>query len=162
MISLMLGQRLERTSGQPERILFSRHRGEFREAARALAEQSRLPIESPSSLEEIVKEYHSVSINRQQSGLPPAVMEIEDSILISAVAERFDLVADGLKIARELAGVWPKARLPIDWVSAEAWLDGLASRTRDIGSLSAIVDSEAIKHKLSKIRETAVRIEDTP
>ncbi|WP_158754720.1 hypothetical protein [Streptomyces sp. NRRL F-2580] len=162
VISLMLGQRLERTSGQPERILFSRHGVEFQDAARTLAEQSRLPVGSPPSLEQIVKEYHSASIARQESGLPPAVMEIEDSVLISAAAERSDLVAEGLNLASELANVWPKARLPLDWVSSEAWLDGLASKVRDSGSLSAIVNRQVIKHKLSKIREAAVGNEGAP
>ncbi|MEV8350683.1 hypothetical protein ACFVTT_19060 [Streptomyces niveus] len=161
-ISLALGQRLERTSGQPERILFSRHGGEFQDAARILAEQSRLPIGSPPSLEEIVKEYHSVSVARQQSGLPPAVMGIEDSILISAAVERSDLVAEGLTLARELAIKWPKARLPLDWVSAEVWLDGLASMVRDSGSLWAIIDSQVIKHKLGKIRERQLMLEIRP
>ncbi|WP_158717314.1 hypothetical protein [Streptomyces sp. NRRL F-4474] len=162
MISLMLGQRLERPSGQPETILFSRHGGEFQDAARTLTEQSRLPIGSPPSLEEIVKEYYAVSVARQQSGLPPAVIEMEDGILISAAAARSDLVIEGLNLAKELATMWPKARLPLDWVSAEAWLGGLAAKVGDSGSLSSIVESQIVKHKLGKIRYTAAGVEGSP
>ncbi|MDX2678471.1 hypothetical protein [Streptomyces soliscabiei] len=162
VISLMLGQRLQRASGQPEGILFSRHESDFQEAARALSEQSKLPLDSPPSLESVVREYHSASISRQQSGLPPPVKEIEDSIFISAAVNRRDLVAEGLNLAGDLVNLWPKARLPLDWVSSEVWLDSLTSKASDSGTLSAIVDRQVIKHKLGKIRQSFAGGEDTP
>lgn len=50
--------------------------------------------------------------------------------LIPATAGDLPLVEDGLRLARELAGAWPKSRLPLAWKGADAWisyLEGWAS-----------------------------------
>lgn len=62
VISLMLGQRLEGASGQPERVLFANHDGEYRAAVGALRVQSVLSLsEEPPSLEQVVRAYHSAA-----------------------------------------------------------------------------------------------------
>ena len=43
-----------------------------------------------------------------------------DSILIAAAGGRTDLVDEGLRLADQLAGVWPRSRLPLEWESKEA------------------------------------------
>ncbi|MFE3142914.1 hypothetical protein [Streptomyces scopuliridis] len=151
VISLILGHHLERSSGQPETVLFSRHEGEFQDAVSALNAQCRLSLSEPPSLDEIVREYHWICSNRQQKELPPAVSEMEDSILIAAAAGRGGLVEDGIALASELAASGPKARLPLDWVSADAWLEGLVTKSRDPEALEAIVIGQARKHKLDKL-----------
>lgn len=65
-------------------------------------------------MEQIVREYHSAAIDRRVKGHPPAVPEMEDSVLVAAAAGRKDLVDEGLRLADELANVWPKSRLPLD------------------------------------------------
>ncbi|MFD7895404.1 hypothetical protein [Streptomyces sp. NPDC059743] len=97
--------------------------------------------------------YHSVCSARQQMGLPPAVVEMEDSILIAAVARRGDLVEDGLRLAGELGAVWPEARLPLGWTSADLWLEGLTMKAADPDSLSMVVSGQVVKHKLDKVQE---------
>ncbi|MEW5653948.1 hypothetical protein [Streptomyces cinereoruber] len=151
VISLTLGHRLERPSGQPETVLFSRHEDEFQDAVGALNEQCQLSLSEPPSLDEIVREYHSVCLSRQEKGLPPAVLEMEDSILIAAAAGRGGLVEAGIVLAEDLAARWPKARLPLDWVSADAWLEGLAAKAGDREALEAIVSGQVRKHKLDKL-----------
>ncbi|WP_329365161.1 hypothetical protein [Streptomyces sp. NBC_01483] len=148
MISLTLGHRLERPSGQPETVLFTRHEGEFQHAVDTLKAQSRLSLDAPPSLEEIVREYHLSSSARQGKGLPPAVLEMEDSVLIAAAAGRRDLVEDGLAIAADLAGKWPKASLPLAWISADAWLEDLRNKADHPEVLVATVSAQLAKHKL--------------
>ncbi|MEH0423268.1 hypothetical protein [Streptomyces sp. B21-083] len=152
VISLTLGQRLERSSGQPETVLFARHEEEFQRAVDTLKAQSRLSLDMPPSLERIVKEYHSSSSARQEAGFSPAVVEMEDSILIAAAANRRDLVEDGLSLAADLAGKWPKARLPLTWVSAVAWLDGIRSKAGDLETLAETVSGQVAAHKLDKLK----------
>ncbi|MFX4294922.1 hypothetical protein [Streptomyces bohaiensis] len=151
MISLTLGHRLERSSGQPETVLFSRHADEIRNAVSALNSQCRLSLSEPPSLDEIVKEYHTACSTRQEKGLPPAVLEMEDGILIAAAAGRGDLVEDGIALAGDLAARWPKARLPLDWVSVDAWMEGLLAKASDPEALGTVVSGQVRRHKLEKI-----------
>lgn len=151
VISLTLGHRLERSSGQPETVLFSRHEDEFQDAVSALNAQCRISLSEPPSLDEIVREYHSVCSTRQEKGLPPAVLEMEDSILIAAAAGRGRLVEAGIALAEDLSARWPKARLPLDWVSADAWIEDLTAKVGDPEVLEAIVSGQVRKHKLDKL-----------
>ncbi|MFI8503507.1 hypothetical protein ACIGFK_34110 [Streptomyces sp. NPDC085524] len=151
VISLTLGHRLERSSGQPETVLFTRHENEFQDAVSALNAQCRLSLNEPPSLDEIVREYHSACSTRQEKGLPPAVLEMEDSILIAAVADRGDLVEAGIALAEDLAARWPKARLPLDWISTDAWLEGLTAKAGNLEALENIVSGQVVKHKLDNL-----------
>lgn len=153
VISLTLGQRFERPTGQPEAVLFTRHEREFQRAVDALRAQSRLSLSVPPSLETIVKEYHSSSSVRQEKGLPPAVVEMEDSIFVAAAADRRDLVEGGLSLATDLAGKWPKVRLPLAWVSADVWLEGMRNKAGDLEALVETVNSQVVAHKLGKLKE---------
>jgi hypothetical protein len=148
VVSLTLGWRLLRPSGQPERLRLSYHESEFRGAAGRLREQSVLSLDECPSLEEIIREYHSSVAKAQQ----PAVVELEDSVLLAAVGGRPDLVADGLRLAGEVAAGWPKSRLPLDWPGAQEWIAGLSSRAQDVDRLSAVVEGQIAKHKLAKVR----------
>ncbi|MBZ6476318.1 hypothetical protein [Streptomyces griseocarneus] len=116
-----------------------------------LTEQSVLSLVEPPTLEEIVGNYHSVALERQSQGIPPAVVEVEDSVLLSAAAARVDLVESGLRLAEALVALWPKDRLPLDWPGASVWLDSLSARAEDVESLSAVVEGQLAKHKLSKV-----------
>ncbi|MEU2286041.1 hypothetical protein ABZ614_29605 [Streptomyces sp. NPDC013178] len=156
VVSLGLAQRLQTSSGVQESIRFSRHEADFPGAVRVLAEQSTLSLFQPPTIEQIVNACHSFAFNWQNMGFPPAVDVVEDSVLIAATVERGDLVEAGLKLARELAGVWQKARLPLDWVSAEVWLEGLTARVSDHDSLSRVVSGQVLKHKLQKVRELPI------
>ncbi|MEU4149186.1 hypothetical protein [Streptomyces sp. NPDC026659] len=152
-ITLTLGQRLEGTSGQPESVLFTKHESEYSAAVDALREQSVLPLsEEPPSLEQVVRAYHSAISASYDKGFPPAVAEMEDSVLIAAAAGRPDLVQDGLALAGELASLWPKSRLPLNWPGATEWLEGLRAKAADPGALSATVDRQIAQHKLAKVR----------
>ncbi len=151
MISLTLGHRLQRPSGQPETVLFTRHEREFQDAVDALKAQSPLSLDGPPTLEEIVREYHSHCVARQERG-GAAVVEMEDSILIAAADGRRDLVEDGLTLAADLVGKWPKARLPLNWVSADAWLEVLRNKADDSAALADVVNSQVAQHKLEKLK----------
>ncbi|MYZ36309.1 hypothetical protein GT002_14635 [Streptomyces sp. SID4917] len=157
MISLTLGERLVRSSGQPESVLFAHHESEYPAAVDALREQSALSLreESPS-LEQVVRAYHSAVSARCDRGLPPAVVEMEDSVLIAAAADRADLLQDGLALAGELAGLWPKSRIPLNWPGAAAWLENLRIKAANPGALAATVDHQIAQHKLAKIRNFRV------
>ncbi|ANZ41468.1 hypothetical protein BBK82_41455 [Lentzea guizhouensis] len=152
MISLMLNQRLLSSSGQPEHLRFARHEAEFRSAADRLNDQSKLSLGEAPSLGQIVREYHSTAVDRQAKGHRPAVLEMRDSVLIAAAGGRKDLVEEGLRLADELACVWPKSRLPLDWESKEAWLEELTSKANDPDALWEVVEGQIVKHKLEKVR----------
>jgi hypothetical protein len=153
VISLTLGQRLERSSGQPESVLFANHEREYLAAVAAIREQSVLSLsEKPPELELVVKAYHSAVSARYDKGLPPAVAEMEDSVLVAAVAGLPDLLHDGLALAGELAGLWPKSRLPLTWPGKAAWLEGLRVKAEDHDALWATVDRQIAQHKLAKVR----------
>lgn len=152
VISLTLSHRLQRPSGQPETVFFTRHEREFQDGVDALKAQSPLSLREPPTLEQIVREYHSSSVARQERGHGAAVVEMEDSILIAAVEGRSDLVDDGLALSAELAGKWPKARLPLNWVSADVWLEGLRKKADDPRALAEIVNGQVAQHKLDKIK----------
>ncbi|WP_327162450.1 hypothetical protein OG988_23040 [Streptomyces zaomyceticus] len=153
VVSLMLGQRLARPSGAPDPVLFARHERDFAQAAGALREQSRLPLDELPSIDEIVREYHAEARRRLEKGHGAAVPEMEDGVLVAAAAGRDELTAEGLVLARELAAAWPKSSMPFDWPGAEAWLDGLAARAGDRESLLAVVRGQAAQHKLGKVRD---------
>ncbi|MFB7557086.1 hypothetical protein [Streptomyces brevispora] len=125
-----------------------RHKDEFHAAVAALAEQSHLSLSDPPPLSEIVNEYHSVCSARQEKGLPPGVLEMEDSVLISAAAGDDRLVAKGLVLASELAAKWPKSRLPLDWISADSWIEGLKAKAGDRDGLEKIISGQVLEHKL--------------
>lgn len=152
LVSLTLGQRLTGASGQPVSIVLSRHEEAFSDAAVELANQSNLPLHEPPSVEDIVGAYHSFALGQQRKGLAPAVLEMEDSVLIAAAAGFPSLVESGIALATELAATWPKARLPLGWEGAQSWLDGLIGKASDVESLSEITESQILKHKLAKVR----------
>lgn len=153
VISLMLGQRLEGASGQPERVLFANHDGEYRAAVGALRVQSVLSLsEEPPSLEQVVRAYHSAASASYDKGFPPAVPEMEDSVLVAAAAGLADLLQEGLALAGELVDLWPKARLPLNWRGSEDWLEGLRAKAADAVALSATVHHQVARHKLAKVR----------
>lgn len=146
-ISLMLGQRGDRVSTL-------RHDRDYLTVAAKLREQSVLSLAAPPTIDDIVNAYQSFAISQKEKGFPPAVPEMEDSVLVSAIAGRSDLLAANLDLAAELAAVWPKSRLPLDWVSSDAWLNGLREKAADPAQLQVVVDGQIAKHKLAKIRAT--------
>lgn len=148
VVSLTLARRLLRPSGQPERIRLSHHESEFRAAVSGLREQSVLPLEECPSLDEIIRIYHSFVVTVKQ----PAVVELEDSVLLAAAGGLPELVEDGLRIAGDVAVDWPSSRLPLDWPGAQEWTAGLSRRAQDGDRLTAIVGGQIAKHKLAKVR----------
>jgi hypothetical protein len=154
VVSLTLNQRLVTSSGVQEGISFLRHDSDFANAAERLRSQSNLSLGAWPAIREIVSAYRAFAVTQKDKGYPPAANEVEDSVLVPAAAGDQDSVAASLLLAGELAQVWPKSRLPLDWDSAESWLDGLANRSRDVGGLSAMIDSQIAFHKLSKVRST--------
>lgn len=153
VISLTLGQRLVTASGVQEAIKFSRHSEDYLEASRRLTEQARLSLAAPPSVEEIVGELHAFAVAQQEQGNPPAVNEIEDSILISSAHGNWELVEQGLRLARVLLEKWPKARLPLNFSGADEWLAGLSDKASDPNGLRAIVDGQVVLHKLGNVRQ---------
>ncbi|MEU9087160.1 hypothetical protein [Streptomyces sp. NPDC048357] len=152
VITLSLGQRLVGSSGMQERVRFSRHCDDFIDAAERLALQSDLLLSAPPAVAEIVKKYIYFAVSQQKKGYPPAVDAVEDGILIPAATGDRALVEDGLRIARELAGVWPKSRLPLDWSGSDAWISDLEERAAHVNQLTAVIERQVVFHKLTKVR----------
>ncbi|MFJ8020354.1 hypothetical protein [Streptomyces sp. NPDC096311] len=151
VISLTLGQRMVAPSGIQESVSFARHSGEYESAARRLVVQSRLSLEEPPTISTIVDAlYEHVSL-RQERGLPPAVRELEDGVLIAAAAGAPSLVEFGLRLARQMVDVWPKSRLPLDWKGGDIWLTGLEERIANPSALSDVVEQQISFHKLAKV-----------
>lgn len=153
VISLVLGQRLVTSSGVQEAVAFSRHAERYSEAARRLAEQAHLSLDFPPTVEDIVRELRAFALSQQSQGGPPAVNEIEDSVLIPAAIGSVEVVEESLQLARELVGKWPKSRLPINWTSGGEWLEKLSVRARDVDSLQSVIGDQIIFHKLTKLRQ---------
>jgi hypothetical protein len=146
VISLMLGQRADRVS-------VSRHSRDYALVASELRNQSVLPLDEAPIIDDIVNACHTFARGQQERGYPPAVPEMEDSLLISAASDRPDLVQASLTLAIEFAEVWPQSRLPLDWTSSQEWLDELRSRIADPSQVRDIVADQILKHKLGKIRD---------
>lgn len=151
VVSLSLGQ------GTGEDVLFSRHDRDFPAAVRALHDRSTLSLgEEPPSLEQVVAAFHAEAMRRRGVGHAPAVVEMEDGVLVAAAAGRVDLVRDGLALAGELAGAWPKSRLPLDWPGAPQWLEGLRAEAADADALVTVVAEQIARHKLTGVRDGLV------
>lgn len=152
VISLELGHRLTSVSGVQQVVRLDRHDTEFEAAAQTLADQSPLRLDSPPSIRDVVSAYHAFAMRQAELGHPPAVREVENAVLSAAAAGDAELVSDGIALAEDLVGRWPKARLPLDWPGAQEWITSLRRASGDWESLEAIVNSQIAKHKLTKIR----------
>lgn len=86
VVSLGMNQRLVGATGVQERVSFARHDDEYRDAAERLRGQSRLSLDEPPTIEEIVAAYHGHAVEHKGKGYPPAVNEMEDCVLVAAVA----------------------------------------------------------------------------
>ncbi|WP_329456284.1 hypothetical protein [Streptomyces sp. NBC_01497] len=153
VVSLTLGQRLVTSSGVQEAVTFSRHGEDYSDAARRLTEQSRLSLDLPPTIEDVVGELRTFAGSQQAQGGPPAVNEVEDSVLIPAASGSVDIAVEGIQFARELLGKWPKSRLPIKWTSGDEWLEGLSAKAENVDLLHAVVDGQIAFHKLAKMRQ---------
>ncbi|XVS61790.1 hypothetical protein ACQPYE_26290 [Actinosynnema sp. CA-299493] len=152
VISLTLSQRLMNDhSGVQKQITFSRHAEEFQVAAEGMRRQSGLSLDEPPGIVDVVRALHEYAKNRHDGGHPPAVHEVEQSILVAAVCAEEELVDEGIAVAASLVEVWPSARLPLDWVSGRAWLDGISDRARQVDELARVVDQQVDYHKLGNI-----------
>ncbi|MFD7883578.1 hypothetical protein ACFV3N_14205 [Streptomyces bauhiniae] len=153
VVSLTLGQRLVTSSGVQEAVTFSRHVEDYSDAARRLAEQARLSLDLPPTVEDVVRELRAFAVSRQAQGGPPAVNEIEDSVLIPAASGSVDIAKESIQLAQELLVKWPKSRLPVNWTSGDEWLEGLSIKAGNVDSLHKIVDGQISFHKLAKVRQ---------
>jgi hypothetical protein len=150
VVSLSLNHRVLRPSGQPEHIDISET--ELADLATRLAEQTIHSIrESPPSIHEIVAAYHVTAVDRQRKGHAPAVMEMEDSINVAAVAGQAELVEEGFRIATQLAGEWARPRLPLGWTTPEGWLESLRNGAAETSALASTVEGQIVKHRLGKV-----------
>ncbi|MFB6985758.1 hypothetical protein [Streptomyces sp. NPDC056304] len=154
VISLTLGQRLVSNSGMQEAIRFARHAEDHLDASRRLAEQARLSLDAPPSVGDIVKELHAFAVAQYELDNPPALNEVEDSVLISSASGDKLLAEQGIQLARELVGKWPKSRIPLNWTSEEEWITSLTEKAANPEGLCAIVESQITLHKLAKIRQS--------
>ena len=91
-------------------------------------------------------------MSQQGKGFPPAVCEMEDSVLIPAAVGNLGLVEESLRIARDLAGSWPKYRLPLGWAGADEWIKRLREAAQSPEAISAVVEQQISVHKLEKVR----------
>ncbi|MFJ9714128.1 hypothetical protein [Streptomyces sp. NPDC101234] len=153
VISLTLGQRLAASSGAQEAVKFFSHGEGYSDTARRLAEQARLSLDLPPTIEDVVRELRAFAVSQQAQGGPPAVNEVEDSVLIPAASGSVDTAMEGIQLAQELLGKWPKSRLPINWTSGDEWLEGLSAKVGNVDSLHAVVDGQITFHKLEKVRQ---------
>ncbi len=153
-VSLTLGQRLASSSGMQESIRFADHAEDYLDAARRLAGQARLSLDAPPTVREVVTELRASAIAQHGRGWPPAVGEVEDSILVPSASGDRDLAGEGLQLARDLVKKWPKHRLPLDWIGEKAWLTSLSMEADNAEGLCAIIESQVKAHKLAKIRQS--------
>jgi hypothetical protein len=154
LVSLTLSHRLCSETGAQERIQISRQPAEIQSAAIRLREQSVLSLDRRPSLGGIVRAYIEYAKAVQRNGVPNAVVELEDCVLIPAVAEMPDVMVEGIRLARELADGWDGSRAPSGLPDTRSWLNDLERRGSDIATLRAVVESQIAKHKLAKIRAT--------
>lgn len=151
VISLSLSHRVLRSSGQPEQIDASET--QLSDVAARLIEQTDHSMrETPPAIADLIGAYHRAAVDRQRLGQPPAVMEMEDSILVAAFSERHDLVAVGLQLAEQLAAAWARPRLPLDWTTSTDWLDRLRTKAEDPSTLANTVTRQIAEHRLENVR----------
>jgi hypothetical protein len=152
VIAFGLEQRLVGPSGMPEKISFSRHSADFPDASKRLAGQSRLSLGSPPSVEEVVDQFYTLAIEKQEKGYEPGVNEMEDGLAVAAVLGDKARVDRGFELARELLDKWPKSRLPFNFPGTGEWLDGLAVKVGAPEIISNTVDEQIVAHKLTKVK----------
>jgi hypothetical protein len=87
---------------------------------------------------------------RVRPGVPMAVTEIEDRVLIPAAVGRTDLVATGLTLARSVSADWPPGSLA-RWGRSDTWLDDLAATAADPAALHQTIADEVAAHKLENL-----------
>jgi hypothetical protein len=97
-----------------EAVKFSRHVGDYPDASRRLAEQAGLSLDARPTIEDIVRELRAFAVSQQAQGNPPAVNEVEDSVLISAAHGSVGIVEESLQLTQDLLDNWHKARLPLN------------------------------------------------
>ncbi|MFD8079148.1 hypothetical protein ACFV3E_41710 [Streptomyces sp. NPDC059718] len=150
VVSLTLAQRLLTPSGVPERIKVARHDKDGEEAGQRLAGQSALPLHMVPTLDQVVERYRSFVAGQQRGlRLPTGVAELEDCVLLPAVAGRPDLSADALTFARKTAEGWNEP--PHGYPGTGEWLDQLGLLAGDSGRLEGTVAAQTVKHKLTRL-----------
>lgn len=151
VVSLSLDHRVLRESGQPEHIPVTET--DVTDVAQRLVEQTAHPLgETAPTVEELIHVYHATAVRLQRESGPPAVLEVEDSVLVASAIGNDDLVDAGLRLAEELAPRWPPARLPPTWTTTADWLAELAAKAGKPGAVAETVADEIKNHRLEKVR----------
>ncbi|MFI0939217.1 hypothetical protein [Streptomyces sp. NPDC021020] len=153
VVSLTLGQRLLSPSGVQEAVAFASHADLYIEASARLAEQSRLSLGDAPGVEQIVKELHAFAVAQQERGYPPAVFEMEDSVLVAAAYGDSELLPRGLRLAADLAEEWKVSRLPLSFPGKADWLAGLEEKAGSPSVLNDTIESQIAVHKLGGIHQ---------
>jgi hypothetical protein len=155
VVSLTLSQRLRAASGVQESIRFAEHQALFQGAAERLASQSWLSLFGPPSIVDIVASLRSFATSQQERGYPPAVIEVEDCVLIAAASGDDALADECLDFASTIAEQWSPRRMPLDWEGVSQWTDQLRARVGNRSELMQLVAEQIAFHKLDSVR-TAV------
>jgi hypothetical protein len=151
VITMTLPTPLRTDKGVQDRIKLRRHDpSTIAEAAARLRAQSPLPVDRPPTLAELVAAYEQEIAARVRPGVPMAVIEIEDRVLIPAAVGRTDLVASGLTLARSVSSGWPPGSLA-RWGRSDTWLDDLAATAADPAGLHRTIEDEVATHKLDNL-----------
>ncbi|MEV4806630.1 hypothetical protein AB0K18_42105 [Nonomuraea sp. NPDC049421] len=104
------------------------------------------------TLEQVIQRYQSYAMDVQRARIPNAIPELEDCVLVPAVAGDDELASESLQAATRVAADWSKAEAPWGWDGTENWLEWLARRMLDVEGLAATVEEQVLKHELSTVR----------
>ena len=152
VVSLTLSQRLQTPSGVQESIRFAEHQALFQDAAERLARQSGLSLFEAPSVADIVASLRSFATSQQERGYPPAVIEVEDCVLIAAASGDEALAYECLDFASSIAEQWSPRRMPVDWAGVSQWSAQLHARAGNRSELAQLVAEQIAFHKLDSVR----------
>jgi hypothetical protein len=151
VITMTLATPLRTVKGVQDRIKLRNHdQSTVAGAAARLRAQSPLPLDRLPTLAELMAAYEQEIAARVRPGVPMAVTEIEDRVLIPAAVGRTDLVATGLTLARSVSADWPPGSLA-RWGRSDTWLDDLATTAADPAALHQTIADEVAAHKLENL-----------
>lgn len=152
VVSFTLAERLRSSSGVTRRIAVQDHESVIEQVADQLREQSRLSLDSPPSVVDVLDCYEKYVAGQQRLGLPVGVNELEDRVLLPSVMGQSESVRAGLEFARTVTARWVTP--PQGWADSGAWIANLETLASDLATLRERVASETRRHKLGNLPPT--------
>lgn len=149
-ISLTLGQRLltERSKAE-DAIRVQFHENHVVEASARLKRASLLPLDGNLTFNQVLHAYRQYRELRNVDSQFPIFL-FRDAVLLAAFLKKYDVATRLLELYCEEVVTWP-AQIVTRIGGVDQWHRGLSAACEDRDAIVQTVESEIVKHKLSKL-----------